>query len=87
LSLSKTQINSSETIEAKITVTNTGAYDGEETVQLYIQDLVGDSNATCKRIERISKSSIAQGRKHGKVVFKISVNDLKFYNKEFEVCF
>ena len=86
LSLSKTQINSSETIEAKITVTNTGAYDGEETVQLYIQDLVGTVTRPVKELKGFQKVQLRKGESR-EVVFKISVNDLKFYNKDLKYVF
>ncbi len=81
LSLSKTQISSKEIIEAKITVTNTGNYDGEETVQLYLQDLVGSITRPVKELRSFRKIQLAKGESK-EVIFRISVNDLKFYNRD-----
>src|SRR5205085_4157025 len=51
LSVSKALMSPSETIEAKITVTNSGNYDGEETVQLYIRDMVGSITSPVKELK------------------------------------
>ncbi len=41
---------------AKITVTNTGNYDGKETVQLYIQDLFGSVVRPVKELKGFQQS-------------------------------
>jgi beta-glucosidase len=81
LSLSKPQITASETLEASITVTNSGNFDGDETVQLYIQDLVGTVTRPVKQLKGFQKIHLAKGESK-QVVFKIGVNDLRFYNKD-----
>ena len=65
---------------------DTGAYDGEETVQLYIQDLVGTVTRPVKELKGFQKVQLRKGESR-EVVFKISVNDLKFYNKELKYVF
>src|SRR5262249_924530 len=40
LILNKKTVHMGEPLQVSVTVTNTGDYDGEETVQLYIRDLV-----------------------------------------------
>jgi beta-glucosidase len=79
--LSKTSMASNETITATVTVTNSGNYDGEETVQLYIQDVVGTSTRPLKELKGFQKIFLGKGESK-KVTFTISVNDLKYYNSD-----
>ena len=81
LSTTKSQISPSETLQAKVTVTNSGNYDGEETVQLYIQDLVGSVTRPVKELKGFQKIFLKKGESKD-VTFTITVNDLKFYNKD-----
>jgi beta-glucosidase len=81
LTISKNQISSSDKIEAKITVTNTGNFDGEETVQLYIQDMVGSITRPVKELKGFQKIFLKKGESRD-VAFTITTNDLKFYNKD-----
>jgi beta-glucosidase len=81
LSLSKSQITAGEPIEAKITVSNIGNYDGEETVQLYIRDVVGSVTRPVKELKGFQKIFLRKGESK-EVTFKITVNDLKFYNRD-----
>ena len=70
-----------QSIKAIVTVTNTGNYDGEETVQLYIQDLVGSVVRPVKELKGFQKIFLRKGE--GKAVrFTIDVNKLKFYNSQ-----
>jgi len=81
LSLSKSQLSATESLEVKVVVTNSGNFDGEETVQLYIQDLVGSVTRPVKQLKGFQKIHLAKGESK-EIVFKVSVNDLKFYNKD-----
>ena len=81
LSLSKSQITATESLDIKVVVTNSGNFDGDETVQLYVQDLVGSVTRPVKQLKGFQKIRLAKGESK-EVVFKISVNDLKFYNKD-----
>jgi beta-glucosidase len=81
--LNKTALKANETLTATVTVANTGQYDGEEVVQLYIRDLVGSMIRPVKELKGFQKIKLKAGEsKH--VAFTISVNDLKFYNNEFK---
>lgn len=79
--LNKTSVSSTENTTATVTVTNTGAYDGEETVQLYIQDIVGSSTRPVKELKGFQKIFLRKGESRT-VTFTISPNDLKFWNSE-----
>ena len=81
LELDKTSIKSNEQLAVKTTVTNTGNYDGEETVQLYIQDMVGSIARPVKELKGFQKIFLKKGESR-QVVFNVTVDDLKFYNKD-----
>jgi len=81
ISLNKTNIKANEKLEVKATITNTGNYDGEETVQLYIQDLVGSIARPVKELKGFQKVLLKKGGAK-QITFNITTDDLKFYNKE-----
>jgi beta-glucosidase len=66
---------------AKITVTNSGRYDGNETVQLYIRDLVGSVVRPVKELKGFQQIFLKAGESKT-ITFKITTDDLKFYNNE-----
>ena len=68
-------------VKATITVSNAGNYDGEETVQLYIQDLFGSVVRPVKELKGFQKIFLKKGESK-KVSFTIDVDKLKFYNNE-----
>ncbi len=79
--LSSQNLYTNGTIQASVTVTNTGNYDGHEIVQLYIHDKVGSVTRPVKELKGFEKIFLKQGE--SKIVtFEISVEDLKFYNSE-----
>jgi beta-glucosidase len=81
--LSSQTFNSKGTIEASATVTNTGSMDGHEIVQLYIHDKVASVTRPVKELKGFQKINLKKGESKT-VTFKISVDDLKFYNSKME---
>nr|AFD23678.1 glucosidase [uncultured organism] len=79
ITLSKQELKGNETLTATVTVTNTGNYEGEETVQLYIRDVVGSVSRPMKELKGFSKINLKPGESK-QVSFEITPNDLKFYN-------
>jgi len=79
LKLSTGQMNSKGSIKVSVDVTNSGEYDGKEVVQLYIRDLVGSVTRPVKELKGFQKVEIKKGETQT-VSFKITVEDLKFYN-------
>lgn len=79
LKLSSNTMNSTEKITASITVTNSGNYDGEEVVQLYIRDMVASIARPVKELKGFQKIFLKKGESK-QVSFNISTDDLKFYN-------
>ncbi len=51
ITLSSTLLDPNGEIKASITVTNTGKYDGKETVQLYMRDIVGSITRPVKELK------------------------------------
>ena len=68
-------------IEATVTLTNNGKYEGAEIVQLYIRDLVGSNTRPVKELKGFQKVYLKAGESK-KVTFKISPEDLKFFNNQ-----
>lgn len=79
--LSSKALKGNQTLQAQVTVTNTGKYDGAEVVQLYIRDLVGCVTRPVKELKGFQKIFLKAGETKT-VTFNITVNDLKFYNSD-----
>ncbi|WOH38716.1 beta-glucosidase BglX [Thalassotalea fonticola] len=81
IKLSSDTMTMGGSIEASVKVTNTGQYDGEEVVQLYIQDLVGSATRPVKELKGFDKSMFKKGE--SKVItFTITEQDLAFYRQD-----
>ena len=74
-------MRANQPIKATVTVTNTGNYDGEETVQLYIQDLVGSVVRPVKELKGFQKIFLKKGESK-QVSFTIDIDKLRFYNSQ-----
>lgn len=70
-----------EKITLRVRLTNTGKYEGEETVQLYIRDLVASSTRPVKELKGFQKIRLKPGESRD-VSFEISDDDLKFYRRD-----
>jgi beta-glucosidase len=79
--LSAVTLNTGQTITATVPVTNSGKVDGVEIVQLYIRDVVGSISRPMKELKAFQKVSLKAGETKT-VQFKITANDLKFYNSD-----
>lgn len=83
LKLSSSTMGMNSSIEVSVEVTNTGEYDGEEVIQLYIQDKVGSVTRPVKELKGFKKIKIKRGEKK-KVTFTVTPKDLRFYNIDME---
>jgi beta-glucosidase len=83
IALNKSRIGRSEKLTVKLTVTNTGKMDGEETVQLYIRDLFGSVVRPVKELKGFQKVWLKAGESR-EVSFTLTANDLRFYNDKLE---
>ena len=81
IKLSKNSLTQTDKIMASVEVKNTGNFDGEEVVQLYIHDKVGSITRPVKELKGFEKIMLKKGESK-MVSFTISVNDLKFYDNK-----
>ncbi|MFS4428541.1 beta-glucosidase BglX [Chryseobacterium sp. S90] len=77
--LSSTSLTGNQSLNIGVTVSNTGKYDGEEVVQLYIRDLFGKVVRPVKELKGFQKIFIKKGE-NKKVEFKLTPEDLKFFD-------
>lgn len=81
VNVSATQLKGNQTFTASVTLTNSGNYDGEEVVQLYIRDLVGKVVRPVKELKGFQKIFLKKGESKT-ISFNITPEDLKFYDDE-----
>lgn len=81
ISLSAKSFKPNETLTASVTISNTGKYNGTETVQLYIRDMVASVVQPVKELKGFQQIFLKAGESK-KVTFKLTANDLKFYNEK-----
>ncbi len=79
LKLDKISFKSGETITVTADVSNSGEYDGEEVVQLYIRDLVASITRPVKELKGFARISLKKGETK-EVKFLITDKDLAFYD-------
>jgi beta-glucosidase len=81
--LNKSELSGDDRLVASVTVTNTGQYKGEETVQLYLNDPAASISRPVKELKGFQKIELAPGASQ-EVEFTITTEDLKFFNSELE---
>lgn len=83
LRLSTSKLQKQGKITITVDVKNTGKYDGEEVVQLYIRDMVGSVTRPVKELKGFQKIAFKAGETKA-VEFELTEEDLKFYNEKLE---
>jgi beta-glucosidase len=83
IKLDKTSMTESQQIKVSVEVKNTGSYDGEEVVQLYIRDKVGTNTRPVKELKDFKKVLIKKGESRT-VEFTVRVDNLKYYTNELQ---
>lgn len=79
--LNKASLKAGQTIQATVDVQNTGNFDGQEVIQLYIQDIYGSITRPVKELKGFQKIALKKGEtKH--VTFTITEDMLKFFNAD-----
>ena len=83
LKLSNKDLKRGDTLEAKVTVANTGKVAGETVVQLYLQDVSASMSRPVKELKNFQKLMLKPGESRT-LTFRISEEDLKFYNGQLQ---
>ncbi len=68
-------------VEASVTVTNSGKVDGATVVQLYLNDPVASMSRPVKELHGFKRIMLKAGESQ-KVTFRIDVDALKFWNQQ-----
>jgi len=84
LKMSKTAIRKNETLQASVTITNTGKVAGEEVVQLYLRDKVATIVRPVKELKDFQKIKLEAGESKT-ITFTISNDKLAFYHNDLEL--
>ena len=77
VTLSTSKLTNKDSLVVTVKVKNTGNYDGEEVVQLYVQDLVGSVTRPVKELKGFKKILLKSGEEKS-VDFIIHEKDLRF---------
>jgi len=83
LTISKKKFDAHNEIKISFTIKNIGEYTGNEVAQLYIHDLVSSVTRPVKELKRFKKIHLEVGETK-MVTFRLSAEDLKFYNNKME---
>lgn len=83
LTLSDSLITGDQTLLVEVDVTNKGAVNGEETVQLYLRDPVASMTRPMRELKDFRKVMVPAGETV-RVQFEISKETLAFYNADME---
>jgi len=86
ISLSGNSFKAGDSLAVSVTLTNTGKFDGKETVQLYIRDLVGSVVRPVKELKGYQQVVLKAGEAK-KISFVITTDMLRFYNDKLEYGF
>ena len=79
VTLSKSSLKGAEKLVARVTVTNSGKYAGEEVVQLYLRDIVASNTRPLKELKGFQKILLQPGESR-EIGFEITTDLLKFYD-------
>jgi beta-glucosidase len=77
--LSAQQMRPGESIQVTVTVKNTGVRSGEETVQLYIRDMVATTTRPTLQLRGFKKVFLKAGETRD-ITLTVSLEDLKFFD-------
>ena len=83
--LSRSSLDGNESVSVTVNVTNSGNYDGDEIVQMYVRDRVSSVTRPVKELKGYKRVFIKKGETK-QVSFKITKDTLAFYDIEMDYC-
>jgi beta-glucosidase len=81
VTMKKTSLTMGDRIEASVDITNSGSHDGEEIVQLYVRDRVGDVTRPVRELKDFRKVRIRKGETVT-VTFNLPLSILSYYHQD-----
>ncbi|MFA9370243.1 MAG: beta-glucosidase BglX [Labilibaculum antarcticum] len=83
LTCNKTTITNNESIEVNLSLTNSGKYEGEEVIQLYIQDPKAKYARPVKELKQFKKVNLQSGESKN-ISFTLKAKDFGYYSPKGE---
>ncbi|MDX1314961.1 MAG: glycoside hydrolase family 3 C-terminal domain-containing protein, partial [Eudoraea sp.] len=83
LKLSSTRVKKGEKLELSLTLSNTGNFDGDEVVQLYLRDEIASVARPVMELKRFKRIHIKKGES-ARVTFELKYDDLAMLNDKME---
>jgi beta-glucosidase len=83
--LSKSVLNTNDSVMVSVNVKNTGNFDGEEVVQLYIRDQISSATRPVKELKGYNRIFLKKGESKT-VSFEIDKETLAFYDINMDYC-
>lgn len=83
LTISKSKIGMGDAVDVSVKLTNTGPYDGEEVVQLYLHDVVRSITPPMRELKGFKKVMLKKGESRT-IKITITPESLKFYNSSLD---
>jgi beta-glucosidase len=83
--LSRSSLDGNESVSVTVNVTNSGNYDGDEIVQMYVRDRVSSVTRPVKELKGYKRVFIRKGETK-QVSFEITKDTLAFYDIEMDYC-
>lgn len=77
-------VRDGETLEISAELRNEGRCAGEEVVQLYIRDLVGNVTRPVRELKGFQRACLQAGEQR-RVVFRVHTSELSFFNREMDL--
>lgn len=81
LKISANNATANDTLKISLSVTNTGNYDGEEVVQLYVGDPVASVTRPVRALKGFTRVSLKKGERKT-ITFDLDIRHLAFYDRE-----
>ncbi len=83
LKLSSDNLNKTDTLSVKFTLSNTGKYDATEIVQLYVRDMVGSITRPVKELKAFERIFLKSGERK-EINMQLPIQQLAFWNIDFK---
>ncbi|TDH23061.1 beta-glucosidase BglX [Segetibacter sp. 3557_3] len=81
IKLNRTSMRAADQLQLRVTLSNTGQFDGEEVVQLYLHDEYASITQPVKKLKAFQKIRLQAGESKD-IVFNLTVDDLKFVGSD-----